>query len=231
MTDAQAAEPSGSAPGPIRVLVVDDDPLVRSALRLVLGADPGLELVGEAGDGAEGRAAAASLRPDVVLMDVRMPREDGIAATAHLVAGPRPPAVVVLTTFDADETVLAAIRAGASGFLLKDTPPEQILAAVHRVHAGEPMLSPSVTRTVLAAVAASGEDARSRTARDLVDGLSERERQVALAIGAGLTNAEIAAELYLSVATVKSYVTALMAKLDAANRVQVAIRVHDAGLS
>jgi DNA-binding NarL/FixJ family response regulator len=215
---------------PVRVLVVDDDPLVRSALRLVLGGDPGVELVGEAADGAEGRAAAASLRPDVVLMDVRMPREDGIAATEALVAGPRPPAVVVLTTFDADETVLAAIRAGASGFLLKDTPPEQILAAVHRVHAGEPMLSPSVTRTVMAAVAAASGDPRGTGARALVEGLGERERQVALAVGRGLTNAEIAAELYLSVATVKSYVTTLMAKLDAANRVQIAIRVHDAGL-
>ena len=216
--------------GRIRVLVVDDDPLVRSALRLVLGADSAVELVGEAGDGVEARTLVASLRPDVVLMDVRMPREDGITATAQLLARPDPPAVVVLTTFDADETVLAAVRAGASGFLLKDTPPEGILAAVHRVHAGEPMLSPSVTRTVLAAVAASGEDERARSARALVDGLSDRERQVALAIGEGRTNAEIAAELYVSVATVKSYVTALLAKLDAANRVQIAIRVHDAGL-
>lgn len=218
----------------VRVLVVDDDPLVRSALRLVLGADPAVMLVGEAGDGAEGRALAASARPDVVLMDVRMPREDGITATAHLVAGPRPPAVVVLTTFDADETVLAAIRAGASGFLLKDTPPEQILAAVHRVHAGEPMLSPSVTRTVMAAVAAGSPDgaapSRGAATRSLVEALGERELQVALAIGRGLTNAEIAGELFLSVATVKSYVTALLTKLDAANRVQIAVRVHDAGL-
>ncbi|MBI4940279.1 MAG: response regulator transcription factor, partial [Actinobacteria bacterium] len=159
-----------------------------------------------------------------------MPREDGITATAHIVAGSRPPAVVVLTTFDADETVLAAVRAGASGFLLKDTPPEQILAAVHRVHAGEPMLSPSVTRTVMAAVATAGGSARGDAARARLEALGERERQVAVAIGRGLTNAEIAAELYLSVATVKSYVTALLAKLDAANRVQIAIRVHDAGL-
>ena len=228
MTDDEpGAAPAGAR---IRVLVVDDDPLVRSALRLVLGADPAVELVGEAGDGVEARALVAALRPDVVLMDVRMPREDGITATGHLLSRPDPPAVVVLTTFDADETVLAAIRAGASGFLLKDTPPEGILAAVHRVHAGEPMLSPSVTRTVLAAVAAGGEDARTRSARDLVEGLSARERQVALAIGEGRTNAEIAAELFVSVATVKSYVTALLAKLDAANRVQIAIRVHDAGL-
>ena len=221
-------EPLDAAP--IRVLVVDDDPLVRSALRLVLGADPAVELVGEAVDGVDARTLVASLRPDVVLMDVRMPREDGITATAQLLARPDPPAVVVLTTFDADETVLAAIRAGASGFLLKDTPPADILAAVHRVHAGEPMLSPSVTRTVLAAVATSGEDERARSARALVGGLSDRERQVALAIGEGRTNAEIAAQLYVSVATVKSYVTALLAKLDAANRVQIAIRVHDAGL-
>lgn len=214
----------------VRVLIVDDDPLVRSALRLILGADPRIVLVGEACDGVEARTAAASERPDVVLMDVRMPREDGITAAAHLLARPDPPAVIVLTTFDADETVFAAIRAGACGFLLKDTPPEQLLAAVHRVNAGEPMLSPSVTRTVLAAVAFREEDARARTARAMVSSLSERERQVAIAIGEGRTNAEIAAQLYVSVATVKSYVTTLLTKLDAVNRVQIAIRVHDAGL-
>jgi DNA-binding NarL/FixJ family response regulator len=220
----------GAADGPVRVLVVDDDPVVRAALRLVLGADPGIELVGEAADGVEARAAAAALRPHVVLMDVRMPREDGLTATRALLARPGAPQVVVLTTFDADETVLAAIRAGASGFLLKDTPPEQIVAAVHRVHAGEPILSPAVTRRVMAAVAAGGDDPRTTRARAMVEALGDREREVALAIGRGRTNAEIAGELFLSVATVKSYVTSLLTKLDAANRTQIAIRVHDAGL-
>jgi len=215
----------------VRVLVVDDDPLVRSALRLVLGGDPGVELVGEAGDGLEARTAVRTLRPDVVLMDVRMPRMDGLTATEHILAQPDHPQVVVLTTFDEDETVLAAVRAGASGFLLKDTAPERILAAVHRVHAGEPMLSPSVTRRLMGAVAARAqEDPRAAAARRLADTLTDRERDIALAIGRGLTNAEIAAELFISVATVKSHVTALLAKLGAENRVQVAIRVHDAGM-
>jgi DNA-binding NarL/FixJ family response regulator len=214
----------------VRVLVVDDDPLVRSALRLVLGGDPSVELAGEAADGVEARSAVRRLRPDVVLMDLRMPRQDGLSATRDILADPDHPQIVVLTTFDADETVLAAVRAGASGFLLEDTAPQDILTAIHRVHGGEPMLSPSVTRQVMAAVAAGGAGPRVAGARAAVDALTDRERQIALAIGRGRTNAEIAGELYLSVATVKAHVTSVLAKLGADNRVQVAIRVHDAGL-
>ena len=218
------------AAAPIRVLVVDDDPLVRSALRLVLGGDPDVLLVGEAGDGVQARDAVRSLRPDVVLMDIRMPRQDGLVTTAQVREEPDPPQVIVLTTFDADDMVLAAVRAGASGFLLKDTEPELILAAVHRVFAGEPILSPSVTRQVMTAAVAAGPDPKVAAARAQLAGLTDRERQIAVAIGQGLTNAEIAGRLYLSVATVKSHVTHLLTKLGADNRVQIAVRVHDADL-
>ena len=220
--------------GPVRVLVVDDDALVRSALAMVLGGAPGLELVGEAADGAEVPAAVARTRPDVVLMDIRMPRTDGLTATEALMGAPDAPAVIVLTTFDADDQVLRALRAGASGFLLKDTPPAAIVDAVRRVADGEPMLSPTVTRQLIAHVSAVGQvapgEGRQQRARDRLAALSERERDVALAVGRGLSNAQIGAELYLSVATVKAHVSRLMVKLDLANRVQVALLVHDADL-
>jgi DNA-binding NarL/FixJ family response regulator len=220
--------------GPVRVLVVDDDALVRSALAMVLGGAPGLELVGEAADGAEVPAAVARTRPDVVLMDIRMPRTDGLTATEALMGAPDAPAVIVLTTFDADDQVLRALRAGASGFLLKDTPPAAIVDAVRRVADGEPMLSPTVTRQLIAHVSAVGPvppgEARQQRARDRLAVLSERERDVALAVGRGLSNAQVGAELYLSVATVKAHVSRLMVKLDLTNRVQVALLVHDADL-
>ncbi len=210
------------------MLIVDDDPLVRSALRLLLGGDDSIEIVGEAVDGLDAVDQVRRLAPDVVLMDVRMPRQDGVTTTARITAAPHPPAVIVLTTFHADAEVLGALRAGASGFLLKDTSPEDLVAAVHRVAAGEPMLSPEVTRQVIGAVVAAAPDQRVARARAQLDALSERERQIALMIGQGLTNADIAKELYLSLATVKSHVTHLLTKLDATNRVQIAIRVHDA---
>lgn len=216
---------------PVRVLVVDDDPLVRSALRLVLGGDRGIVLVGEAANGAEAVDAVRSAGPDVVLMDIRMPVLDGLVATERIMALPAPrPEVIVLTTFDADELVIGAMRAGASGFLLKDTAPQDIIAAVHRVAGGDPFLSPSVTRQVMAAAVASGPDPRAAAARARLAALTERERQIALAIGEGKTNAEIAGELYVSVATVKAHMTHLLTRLGAQNRVQVAIVVHDAGL-
>jgi DNA-binding NarL/FixJ family response regulator len=222
------------ASGPVRVLVVDDDALVRSALAMVLGGAPGLELVGEAADGAEVPAAVERTRPDVVLMDIRMPRTDGLTATEELMRRPDAPAVIVLTTFDADDQVLRALRAGASGFLVKDTPPAAIVDAVRRVADGEPMLSPTVTRQLIAHVAAVAPAApgelRQQRARARLDGLSEREREVALAVGRGLSNAQVGAELYLSVATVKAHVSRLMMKLDLANRVQIALLVHDADL-
>ncbi|MEU4788474.1 response regulator transcription factor [Micromonospora tulbaghiae] len=220
--------------GPVRVLIVDDDPLVRGALSMILGGVPDLAVVGEATDGAEVPEAVAAYAPDVVLMDIRMPRVDGLAATEALRATADAPEVLVLTTFDADEQVLRALRAGASGFLLKDTPPAEIVAAVRRVAAGEATLSPAVTRKLIAHVTGSapvpGADPKRERAVRLLDGLSEREREVAVLLGRGRTNAEISAELFMSVATVKAYVSRLLTKLDLNNRVQVALLVQDAGL-
>jgi DNA-binding NarL/FixJ family response regulator len=219
--------------GPVRVLVVDDDPLVRAALAMVLGGAPDLELVGEATDGDEVAAAVERCSPDVVLMDIRMPRTDGLTATERLLAGRDAPEVIMLTTFDADDQVLRALRAGAGGFLLKDTPPAAIVEAVRRVAAGEPMLSPTVTRQLIAHVAGvdpAPEEARTSRARARLDQLSAREREVALAVGRGLSNAQIGAELYLSVATVKAHVSRLLVKLDVTNRVQIALLTHDADL-
>lgn len=216
--------------GPVRVLVVDDDALVRTGLQLILGGHEDLVVVGEARDGVEAVELAGTLAVDVVLMDIRMPRRDGLAATELLRRRRNPaPAVIVLTTFDTDDSVLTALRLGASGFLLKDTPPAQLVEAVRRVAAGEPILSPSVTAQLIAAVTGPRDPDRRPAARDRLAGLTEREREVALAIGRGRSNAEIAAELYLGLATVKAHVTHVMAKLGVENRVQVAICVHEAG--
>jgi DNA-binding NarL/FixJ family response regulator len=215
----------------VRVVIVDDDALVRAGLAMILRGDPAIEIVGEAGDGEAGLELVAETSPDVVLMDIRMPRLDGLGATARLMARPEPPRVIVLTTFDADDYVVRALRDGASGFLLKDTPPAQIVEAVHKVAGGDHMLSPSVTAQLIARL---GEDepetARQTGAQSLVGTLSAREREVARAVGQGKANAQIAEELYMSVATVKAHVSRIMVKLEAANRVQIAIRVHDAGL-
>ncbi|MFI2649732.1 response regulator [Micromonospora fulviviridis] len=223
-----------TAEPPVRVLIVDDDALVRAALSMILGGVPDVRVVGEATDGADVPAAVAAYAPDVVLMDIRMPRVDGLAATEALRAAPDPPEVLVLTTFDADEQVLRALRAGAGGFLLKDTPPAEIVAAVRRVAAGEATLSPAVTRKLIAHVTAPAPARAPNTRRDralrLLDGLTEREREVAVALGQGRSNAEISAELFMSVATVKAYVSRLLTKLDLNNRVQVALLVQDAGL-
>jgi DNA-binding NarL/FixJ family response regulator len=213
----------------IDVLIVDDDPLVRSALGLMLGGQPDVRVVGEASDGRTGIASARELRPDVVLMDIRMPVLDGLAATVELRSTPHPPHVIVLTTFDADDYVLRALAAGADGFLLKDTPPPEILQAIRRVADGEPMLSPSVTRSLIKQVAPP-DRSRTTVAQERIEGLTERERDVALAVGRGLSNADIASELYLSVPTVKAHVSRLFEKLEVTNRVQIAIVVHDAGL-
>jgi DNA-binding NarL/FixJ family response regulator len=217
--------------GTIRVLVVDDDPLVRSGLAMILNTDQGLTLVGEAADGTEVVAAIDAYAPDVVLMDIRMPKLDGLAATELVRSRPDPPEVIVLTTFHADEYVLRALRAGAGGFLLKDTRPTEILHAISRVAAGEPILSPEVTRQLIAHVGATGADARERHARTLLARLSEREREVAVAVGRGRSNAEISAELFMSVATVKAHVSSMLSKLDLNNRTQIALLAHDAGLT
>jgi DNA-binding NarL/FixJ family response regulator len=213
----------------IRVLLVDDDALVRSGLRMMLAGASGIEVVGEADDGSGVLAAVDLHRPDVVLMDIRMPQLDGISATRLLRSQPSPPAVIALTTFDADELVLGALRAGAGGFLLKDTPPVEIVRSIELVHAGEATLSPPVARKLIALVAGDGElGARRERARELLGSLSEREREVAQAIGEGLSNADIAARLHMSVATVKAHVSRLLTKLEADNRVQIALLVHDA---
>jgi DNA-binding NarL/FixJ family response regulator len=213
----------------IRVLLVDDDPLVRSGLRMLLAGADGIDVVGEASDGREVLGEVDRHRPDVVLMDIRMPQLDGIAATRLLRGQPSPPAVIVLTTFDADELVLRALQAGAAGFLLKDTPPAEIVRAIELVHAGDGMLSPAVTRRLIALVAGDGGAAeRQSAARERLGALSAREHEVALAVGEGRSNAQIAAELHMSVATVKAHVSRLLAKLEVANRVQIALLVQDA---
>jgi DNA-binding NarL/FixJ family response regulator len=213
----------------IRVLLVDDDALVRSGLRMMLAGAEQIEVVGEVDDGRGVLAAVDAYHPDVVLMDIRMPQLDGIAATRLLRAQPRAPQVLVLTTFDADELVVRALQAGAAGFLLKDTPPVEIVRAIELVRAGDGMLSPAIARRLIALVAGDPDSAqRQQDARELLAGLSSREREVALAVGRGLANAEIAAELYMSVATVKAHVSRLLTKLGVDNRVQIALLVQEA---
>ena len=213
----------------VRVLVVDDDALVRAGLTMMLDGAEGIEIVGAAADGDEVPAAADRHGPDVVLMDIRMPRVDGITATRRLRARPHPPEVIVLTTFDADENVVAALRAGASGFLLKDTPPARIVSAIHRVVDGEPILSPHLMRRLMnQAATQAGAQERARAA---LASLSPREYDVLVAVGQGRTNAEISSELFMSVATVKAHITHILTKLDVGNRTQIALLAHDAGLT
>ncbi len=214
----------------IRVLLVDDDALVRAGLRLMLGGTQGIEIVGEAADGSQVLRLVDEHRPHVVLMDIRMPAMDGLTATELLRARDEPPEVVVLTTFHADTQVLRALRAGAAGFLLKDTPPADILASVRKVASGEPVLSPAVTRQLIQHVTPAGRDTRRSRAEDALARLGERESEVALGVGRGLANARIAASLYMSVPTVKTHVSRILTKLGLNNRVQLALLVHDAGL-
>lgn len=214
----------------IRVVLIDDDPLVRAGLSMILEGASDIVIVGEAGNGVEGLDAVRTTAPDVVLMDIRMPRMDGLEATRRLVATPGAPQIIVLTTFDADEYVARALADGASGFLLKDTRPEDIVDGVRRVARGEPILSPSVTAQLIRKVAAGDRTERSAEAKAQMEQLSDREREVAVAVGQGKSNAEIAAELYMSIATVKAHVSRVMDKLGVDNRVQVAISVHVAGL-
>ncbi|GAA4941371.1 response regulator [Actinoplanes utahensis] len=210
-------------------MVVDDQLMVRAGLAVIVGSQPGIEVVGEAGDGAAAIALAAELRPDVILMDVRMPGVDGLTATARLTAGPNPPRVLVLTTFHQDAYVFQALRAGASGFLLKDAQPAELVAAVRTVAAGDAMLSPAVTRGLIDAFAA-GTVTAAPTADPRLDALTPRERDVLTAIARGLSNAEIGAALGIGVGTVKAHVNALLGKLGARDRVQATIIAYDTGL-
>ena len=213
----------------VRVVLIDDDPLVRAGLKLMLGGHEGVDGGGEGGDGSEAAALVAEHRPDVLLMDIRMPGKDGLTATEELMAHKDAPRVVILTTFDSDDAVLRALAAGAAGFLLKDTPPDRMLEAIKQVAAGEHTLSPSVVSQVIAAATRHRGDPRREDARADLAALNAREKEVAIAIGRGMTNAEISARHYLSLATVKGVVTQIFDKLGLTNRVQVAIKVHDAG--
>lgn len=212
---------------PTRVLIVDDDALVRAGLALIIGGTDDIEVVAQAADGAEALTLVRRLRPELVLMDIRMPVMGGLDATEAMAALEDPPQVIVLTTFDADDYVVRALAAGASGFLLKDTPPGDIVEAIRKVSSGDPMLSPAVTRRLIEQVTAGHEPERRAHARERLARLTEREAEVAAGVGQGLSNADIAKTLHLSVPTVKAHIGRLFVKLEVDNRVQIAITVYD----
>jgi len=214
----------------IRLLLVDDEDLVRFGLRTILDLTDDIDVVGEASDGAQAVSAARALRPEVVLMDIRMPRVDGLAATRQILEQADPPKVVILTTFHLDEYVYSALQAGASGFLLKDTPPRQIVTAIRAVAAGSEMLSPAVTRRLIAEYVAPRDHPQRVESRRKLALLSDRERDVLTLIGRGLSNADAAQNLFMSEATIKTYVSRMLTKLELTNRTQAAILAHEAGL-
>jgi DNA-binding NarL/FixJ family response regulator len=211
----------------IRIVLADDQPLVRAGLRVLMADHPDLVIAGEAGTGAEAVRIVRETRPDVVVMDIRMPDMDGIEATRLITAGPETAHVLMLTTFDDDDYVYGALRAGASGFLVKDMALEDILAAIRVVAAGDALIAPGVTRRLIEEFAARPEPARPRRT---VEGITEREREVLTLVGRGMSNGEIAAHLYVSVATAKAHVARLFTKLGARDRVQLVIIAYDAGL-
>jgi DNA-binding NarL/FixJ family response regulator len=213
----------------IRIVLVDDEQLVRSGLRMILESAGDIEVVGEAADGGGAVEQVRLHRPDVALMDIRMPAMDGLAATRALAALPDPPRVIMLTTFELDEYVHTALESGAVGFLLKDTPPRDLIQAVRTVAEGNAMLAPTVTRRLIAEFA-SRNSAKAVAARRRLDTLTGREREVVVAVARGLSNAEIGRRLFMSEATVKAHVSRVLAKLGLSNRVQAAILAHDAGL-
>ena len=213
----------------VRILLVDDQALVRTGFRMILEAEEDMDVVGEAGDGSEALARARELNPDIVLMDVRMPEMDGIEATRRLADGNGDAKVVMLTTFDMDEYVYEALRAGASGFLLKDVPPEQLVAGIRAVASGDALLAPSVTRRVIEEFVRRPPDALRERPPGL-DELTEREVEVLKLIARGLSNAEIAKELYVSETTVKTHVAHLLMKLRLRDRVQAVVLAYESGL-
>jgi DNA-binding NarL/FixJ family response regulator len=215
----------------IRVVLVDDQALLRVGFKMILEAEPDIEVVGEAADGAEGVTLTTATRPDVVLMDVRMPGTDGIAATEAITRA-QASRVLILTTFDLDEYVYAGLRAGASGFLLKDAPPAELLAAVRTVAAGDAVLAPSATRRLIDRFGEllPREDGASRPGADVLGELTEREREVFVLVAAGRSNREIAGELYVSEGTVKVHVSRVLAKLDLRDRVQAVVLAYEAGI-
>ncbi len=215
----------------IRVLLIDDQSLLRMGFRLILEAEPDIEVVGEAADGATGVSMASALRPDVVLMDVRMPGMDGIQATASITAAGPASKVLILTTFDLDQYVFAGLKAGASGFLLKDAPPADLLTAIRTVAAGDAVLAPSATRRLIDQFVPLLPDPGLRAEREaLLSKLTEREQTVFTQLAAGRSNREIAAELHLSEGTVKIHVGRILAKLDLRDRVQAVVLAYESGL-
>jgi DNA-binding NarL/FixJ family response regulator len=211
----------------VRVVLADDQPLVRAGLRVVIADTPDLDVAGEAATGAQAVQLARELRPDVVVMDIRMPGMDGIEATGMITADHGTARVVVLTTFDDDDYVYAALRAGASGFLVKDMALKEILAAIRVVAAGDALIAPGVTRRLIAQFAGRPEPPAPRRQ---IGGITEREREVLTLVGRGLSNAEIAASLFITAGTAKAHVARLLAKLGARDRVQLVIAAYDAGL-
>ncbi|WP_346113839.1 response regulator transcription factor [Nonomuraea maheshkhaliensis] len=210
----------------IRIVIADDQAMVRAGLRMVVESDPGMEVVGEAADGREAVAVARRTRPDIVLMDISMPRLDGLAAARELLDVPSPPKVITLTTFDTDENLHAALRAGTSGFLLKVSPPEQLIEAIKVVHAGDALLDPAVTRRVIASFAGRAEP---RPAPALAE-LTPRELEVLRLLARGRTNAEIARELYVGEATVKTHVARVLMKLSLRDRAQAVVFAYETGV-
>jgi DNA-binding NarL/FixJ family response regulator len=215
----------------IAVLLADDQPLLRMGFRMILEAQADMSVAGEAADGDEAIAQTAALAPDVVLMDVRMPGTDGIEATRRIIGSGSAARVLILTTFDLDEYAFSGLRAGASGFLLKDAPPDQLLAGIRAVASGDAVVAPTVTRRLLDAYAHQFPDGHAPATRDSrLDPLTEREREVLLAVAAGLSNAEIGERLVVSEATVKTHVGRILAKLDLRDRVQAVIFAYETGL-
>ncbi len=214
----------------IQVVIVDDQSLVRAGFRMVLSAQPDMEVVGEAGDGAEALRLLARTPADVVVMDIRMPVMDGVEATRRLCAEAGGPRVLVLTTFDTDEDAFAALQAGASGFLLKNVPPEELLAAIRVVASGESVVAPRVTRRLLDRFAGQLAPPQAAAADGRLAALTEREREVLLLVAQGMSNAEIAEKLFVAEATVKTHVGRILTKLDLRDRVQVVVLAYETGL-